>query len=65
VTGDKTTHDVVLDVDDWTATQNGSNVIGTVTHSGDYHWMTVDPGTNSFTLAGGGTVDVSATAAYL
>lgn len=65
VTGDKTTHDVVLDVDDFTATQNGSSVVGTVTHSGDYFWMTVDPGTNSFTLAGGGSVVVSSYGAYL
>lgn len=65
VTGDKTVNDVVLDVDDWTAVQNGSNVIGTVTHSGGYHWMMLQPGVNNFTLSGAGSVTIDARAAYL
>lgn len=65
VTGDKTTHSVVLDVEDFTATQNGASVVGTVTHSGDYHWMVFAPGSNSLTLSGGGSVAISTTAAYL
>ena len=59
---------VVLDVDAFTAVQGATNRIQYVS-SGDsnssYYWMTIAPGINTFTLTGGGSVQLTYRAAYL
>lgn len=56
---------VTLYNESFTAVQSGNNVVGNVSHQGDAFWMTMAPGTNNFTLAGGGQVLVSAEEAFL
>ena len=61
-----TTHEAVLDVEDFTAVRNSVNIVGKVEGSGpDYAWMTLEPGTNSLTVTGGGTVTLTYYPAYL
>lgn len=64
LTGSGTTP-VVVDVEAFTATQGGANVIGNVAHSGDNYFMVLAPGNNVFTLTGGASVAVAAKAAWL
>lgn len=58
----------VLDVEQFTALQGATNAIQHVT-SGDtnasYYWMTIAPGINTFSLTGGGSVQLGYKAAYL
>jgi phage-related protein len=64
LTGSGTTP-VGVDVEAFTATQGGANVIGNVAHSGDNYFMVLAPGNNVFTLTGGASVAVAAKAAWL
>lgn len=59
---------VVLDVDQFTALQGATNQIQHVSSGDDnssYYWMTIAPGINTFTLTGGGSVQLVYRAAYL
>jgi hypothetical protein len=53
------------DVLAFTAMQGINNATGSMTHAGDVFWMRLEPGVNNFALTGGGSVTISATAAYL
>jgi hypothetical protein len=56
---------IEVDVFAFTAMQGAANVSGFMTHAGDVFWMRLERGVNNFTLTGGGTVTISARAAYL
>lgn len=71
--GDTVSAPADIDVLGFTATQDAvsgteivvTSVSGNMAHSGDTFWMRLRPGTNTFTLSGGGTATITARAAYL
>jgi hypothetical protein len=44
---------LVIDCGAWTATLNGTSVIGSITHSGGFPFMVFEPGANPLTITGG------------
>jgi hypothetical protein len=63
--GDTSTHEVVLNVTDFTAVQNNQSVLAYVAHSGAVPWMLMAPGENVLTLTGGGQAQIRLRNAYL
>ena len=46
---------LIIDCGAWTATLNGSSVIGSIRHAGAFPFMFIEPGSNLLTITGGST----------
>lgn len=67
-TGSTSATSVVLNVANFTAVQGSTNVIDKITANADNvtkYWLTLRPGTNQFSLTGGGTAEIQYKGFYL
>lgn len=58
---------LIIDCENFTATNDGLNAIGSIRHSGDFRWLILEPGANSLRVTAttpGGTLTTTAAAPY-